>query len=62
MFRATWTTLCKLFRDRSGATAIEYGLLVAMVTVVSLGAFVYLGQKVGGQHDSVASRVTSALN
>jgi len=61
MIRATWRTLRRVFTNRSGATAIEYGLLAA-VAAVAMVAFAHLGTKVGGQHDSVAQRVNAALN
>lgn len=32
--------LKKLWRDSGGATAIEYGLIAALVTIVVIGAFV----------------------
>ena len=33
------TTMLKLLRDRRGATAVEYGLIVALITLVIVGAF-----------------------
>lgn len=33
----------KFFKDESGATAIEYGLLAALVAVAAIVAFVGLG-------------------
>ena len=33
----------KLWRDESGATAIEYGLLAALIAVVIIGAVASLG-------------------
>ena len=34
-----------LMRDSKGATAIEYGLIVAMIAVACVGAFVGFGTK-----------------
>lgn len=43
MFSLITTTLQSLHRDRSGATAIEYGLIAALVAVVIIGALELLG-------------------
>ncbi len=36
---------CKLLRDESGATAIEYGLIAALISVVIIGAVTTIGTK-----------------
>ncbi len=36
----------KFFTDESGASAVEYGLLVALIAVVISGAVTILGQKI----------------
>ena len=36
-------TLSKLFRDESGATAVEYGLIAALVSVVIVTALTTVG-------------------
>ena len=35
--------VARLVRDESGATAIEYGLIVALIAVVIIGAVTTLG-------------------
>ena len=40
--------LRKLRRDKRGATAIEYGLIVALIGVAIMGALSNLGGGVGG--------------
>jgi len=42
------TTLRRLRRDNRGATAIEYGLIVALIGVAIMGALSNLGGGVGG--------------
>ena len=37
----------KFLRDRSGATAIEYGLIAALIAVAAVGAMSALGTGVG---------------
>ena len=41
------------FKDESGASAVEYGLLVALIAVGLIGAM-------GGLKDSIATAFTSA--
>jgi pilus assembly protein Flp/PilA len=36
-------TLVKIFKDESGATAIEYGLIAALVSVAAIGALGAMG-------------------
>lgn len=48
----------RFLRDDSGATAIEYGLLAALIAVVIIGAVRALGTSLDATFDSV----TSALN
>ncbi|MET3928056.1 Flp family type IVb pilin [Devosia sp. 2618] len=48
---------CKLrgfLADESGATAIEYGLLAALVAVAAIGSFTILGEHVVGLLDGGA--------
>ena len=54
MFR----TLRKLIKDESGATAIEYGLIAALVSVAIVGT---LGL-VSGSLNNIFTGVSNALN
>jgi pilus assembly protein Flp/PilA len=36
-----------MMKDDSGATAIEYGLIVAFIAVAVIGAFTSLSEKIG---------------
>jgi len=36
-------TLVKIYNDESGATAIEYGLIAALVSVSAIGALTLMG-------------------
>ncbi len=51
------TMFRKLFRDQSGATAIEYGLLAALVSVAIIGTVTALG----GQLNNTFGVVDTAL-
>ena len=50
----------KLFRNEKGATAIEYGLIAALVAVAGVGAFTTLGTSVTGSFDSAAGQLDDA--
>ena len=52
------TTFRKLIKDESGATAIEYGLIAALVAVVLITALTNLGSALDNKFDAV----TNALN
>lgn len=51
-------TLVKLFKDESGATAIEYGLIAALISVAAIGAMTALG----GGLNTTFGNVTAELN
>jgi len=42
------TSLRKFYRDESGAAAIEYGLLVALLALALIGAITTLGENTEG--------------
>ncbi|MCG8492616.1 MAG: Flp family type IVb pilin [Sneathiellales bacterium] len=44
-------------KDESGATAIEYGLIAALVALVGVAAFTALGTTVTGSFDAIASEL-----
>lgn len=48
------TRLMQLFRDEEGATALEYGLLAALIAAVIIGAVTALGTKVSSTFNTVA--------
>ena len=40
------TSIKRFFKDESGATAIEYGLLAALISVAGIAAFTALGSSI----------------
>ncbi|HTC17478.1 MAG TPA: Flp family type IVb pilin [Stellaceae bacterium] len=50
-------TLVKLLRDESGVTAIEYGLIAALVAVVIISAVTTLGTNLKTTFNSVATNL-----
>jgi pilus assembly protein Flp/PilA len=45
-------------RDESGATAIEYGLLAALISIAALAAMSLVGTKVSTAFSTVGSALT----
>ena len=45
----------KLMNDSRGATAIEYGLIAALIAVAAIGAMTSVGNKLGTTFNNVAS-------
>lgn len=50
-----------LLRQRSGATAIEYGLVAALVSIVIVGGAVAMAGGVEGLFDHAGGEVVSAM-
>ncbi len=53
--------LTPFMRDESGATAIEYGLILSLMTIVCIAAFVTLASDSGGMWGKVEGLVGAAL-
>lgn len=52
------TILRSFFRDESGATAIEYGLIAALIAVAIITALIALGDEL----DRIFNLITSELS
>ena len=50
----------KLLRDEAGRTAIEYGLIAALIAVVTIAGLTTLGTTINAKHDYIASTVANA--
>lgn len=49
-------------RDESGATAIEYGLIAALVSVAAIAALRGMGNSLSNLFGVVSGELTSAVN
>ena len=47
----------RFMKDESGATAIEYGLIAALIAVVIIGGATALGTKVGATLNAIGTAV-----
>jgi pilus assembly protein Flp/PilA len=52
--------MTQLLSDRDGATAIEYGLIAALISVVIIGAVTAVGTKLSGVFNSISTALSSA--
>ena len=50
----------KLYRDRKAATAVEYGLIVAMVVIAMVAAIIQLGTVTTSMWTNVSDKVQAA--
>ena len=50
------TTFKRFLKDESGATAIEYGLLAALIAVAAIAGMTTLGTKINAQFATVAGK------
>jgi pilus assembly protein Flp/PilA len=53
-------TISRLLRDQSGATAIEYGLIAALIAVVIIGAVRVVGTSLQTTFTSVSNALQNA--
>ena len=47
----------RFVKDESGATAIEYGLIAALIAVAIITAATALGTKISTQFDNIAAKL-----
>ena len=54
------TFLDNFLRDKNGATAIEYGLIAALISVVIIAAVTLVGSNLSGVFSSIATALGTA--
>ncbi len=52
--------LNRFIRDENGATAIEYGLIAALIAVVIIAALTLLGTAISEKFSTIAASVSAA--
>jgi pilus assembly protein Flp/PilA len=52
--------IAKFIRDENGATAIEYGLIAALIAVVIIAALTLLGTSISSKFTTIANSVSAA--
>ena len=56
------TTIMAILKNESGATAIEYGLIAALVSVAAIAALGTMGSSLKQMFQTVANALQSATN
>jgi pilus assembly protein Flp/PilA len=51
------TFIRKLLRDEAGPTAIEYGLIAALIAVVTIAGLTTLGTTLNSRYNAIATKV-----
>ena len=51
----------RLFADRRGATAIEYGLIAALIVIAIMGGLSALGGGAGGMWSKLSNTVDASM-
>ena len=51
------SVMARLARDESGATAIEYGLIAALIAVAAIAAFQLVGTNLSAVFNTVATQL-----
>lgn len=52
----------RVFRDEGGATAVEYGLIAALVSVAAIASLAAMGASLSDLFTTVSSALTSATS
>ena len=51
----------KKLKDERGATAIEYGLIAALMVIVMIPGLQHVGGSTNGMYDQVTNKITAAF-
>ena len=52
-----FATLIKIWKNEEGATAIEYGLIAALIAVAAISAFQLVGTNLSSTFNSIATKL-----
>ncbi len=51
-----------IIRDETGQGLVEYGLILALISIVAIGALVLIGPKVSVFYDNANKELDTAIN
>ena len=60
-WRPNMKMITKMFKNEDGATAIEYGLIAALVAVAAIGAMGALGDSLSNTFNGVSGEMDNSL-
>ena len=52
--------IMRLFKDESGQTMVEYGLLIALISIAVIAVLVLLGPRIAGFFQAVDTQLQTA--
>ncbi|APX66396.1 Flp family type IVb pilin [Sphingomonas sp. gentR] len=55
-------TFRKMLKNNKGATAIEYGLIAALIAVAAIGAMKTVGTSLSGTFNNISTKVANPSN
>ena len=56
-WRPNMKMITKMFKNKDGATAIEYGLIAALIAVAAIAGMSTLGTRIGGGFNNVTGNL-----
>jgi len=56
-----FATIKNIWKDESGATAIEYGLIAALISIIAITAMKSAGTSISGAFTEVDTQLKSAV-
>ena len=59
--KSMWTSIKRFVRDEEGVTAIEYGLIAALIAVVIIGAVQAVGLDLQAVFNAIGAALEGAL-
>lgn len=57
-----WSRLGEFLRDRGGASAIEYAIIIGLVSIAAIGGYSFVGSSVAAMFELVSSGFVAALS
>ena len=57
MFASIRTMMTKIARDEQGATAIEYGLIAALISIIAIPGMLLVGPKLLTAFNTIATNI-----
>lgn len=54
MRTSTIATMIKIFREEDGATAIEYGLIAALISIIAIPGMLLVGPRILNAFNTIA--------
>lgn len=55
------TAICRFLKDESGATAIEYGLIAALISIAVITGALAVGGSLSDLYTMIETKVTGAI-